>query len=112
MYCTYVQYCNHISARKKKYTSAIAQGCPLLTSIYLSSCQSISDVGVSAIARGCPLLTSIHFINCWSISDIGVSAIAQGCPLLTSIPLYGCSGLSETALSRLRIRYPHIVILR
>ena len=69
---------------------------------------SISDIGVSAIAQGCPQLTSINLQDCKGMSDIGVSAIAQGCPLLTSINLYACSGHTRTTLSFLKRNYPHI----
>ena len=77
----------------------VTQGCPLLTSIYLGGCQSISDIGVSAVAQGCPLLTSINLKYCRSISDIGVSAIAQGCHLLTSIYLTDCESISDIGVS-------------
>ena len=65
--------------------SAIAEGCHDLTSISLSGCYDISDIGISAIAEGCHQLTSTDLSGCGSISDIGISAIAQGCHDLTLI---------------------------
>ena len=56
-----------------------------MTSINLTCCPSISDIGVIALAAGCHQLTSINLSYCDSISDIGVSALAEGCPHLTSI---------------------------
>ena len=81
--------------------SAIAEGCHQLTSIDLSNCDGISDIGVSAIAEGCHQLTSIDLRGCQSISDIGVSAIAEGCHQLTSITLSNCDGISDISVSAL-----------
>ena len=44
------------------------QGLSQVTSIDLGNCGSISDVGVSAIAQGCPLLSSINLEYCQRIS--------------------------------------------
>ena len=63
--------------------SAIAHGCPQLTTINLSECVSITDVGISAIGRGCPQLTTINLANCYSITDVGRTALKQLLPLLT-----------------------------
>ena len=65
--------------------SAIAHGCPLLSTINLAFCIKITDVGISAIARGCPLLKKISLTFCVEVTDIGISALAHGCPLLRSI---------------------------
>ena len=79
--------------------SAIAEGCHQLTWINLSCCRSISDTGVSAIAEGCHQLASICLGGCDSISDIGVSALAEGCRHLTSINLHGCQKVSDIGVS-------------
>ena len=52
--------------------NAVAEGCPHLTSINLSNCDRISDIGVSAIAEGCRHLTSINLSYCLRISDTGM----------------------------------------
>ena len=79
--------------------TAIAEGCHQLTSIDLSYCRRISDIGVSALAEGCPHLTSIDLSYCHGISDIGVSAIVEGCHHLTSIDLRNCQSISDIGLT-------------
>ena len=87
---------------------ALAEGCSQLQSIDLSHCRSISDIGVSSIAGGCPHLTSINLSGCPSISDIGVSALAEGCPHLTSIDLSNCARISDIGISALAEGCPHL----
>ena len=76
-------------------------GCPHLTSIDLSGCNSISDIGILALAEGCHQLTSINLRDCRSISDIGISALAEGCHHLTSIDLSDCNSISDIGVSAL-----------
>ena len=83
------------------YTSVRSRGSHNLTSIDLTHCKSISDIGVTAIAEGCHHLTSINLNYCGSISDIALSAIAGGCHHLTSIDLSNCdvSDIGVTAIA-------------
>ena len=46
-----------------------------------------TNTGVSVSPRGSRYLTSIDLSRCRKISDVGLSAIAEGCPRLTSIDL-------------------------
>ena len=59
----------------------------LLTSIALVGCRKIMDASISALAHGCPLLSTIYLSYFDKISDTGVSALAHGCPKLGSTNL-------------------------
>ena len=58
----------------------------------------ITDAGVTAIAKGCPALTSIDLGNCCHITDKGVAALAVACKKLTTINLYSCIAITERCL--------------
>ena len=79
--------------------SAIARGCPYLTTIVLNSCSSITDMGISAIAQGCPHLSTISLVVCRTITDTGIFDIAEGCPRLTTISLYNCYRITDAGVS-------------
>ena len=66
---------------------ATAAGCPSITNLNLASCQQVTDIGVRAIAAGCPGITSLNLARCRQVSDVGVQAIGAGCPNLTSFDL-------------------------
>jgi hypothetical protein len=59
---------------------ALAQGCPLLSSIDLSYCQSITDAGIVALAQGCPQLRDVELQSCTAITHISIIALMRGCP--------------------------------
>ena len=92
--------------------SAIAACCHHLTSINLKRCPSISDIGVSAIAERCRHLTSIDLRGCGRISDIGVSALAEGCHHLTSIKIRYCDGVSDIGVSALAAGCCHLISIK
>ena len=83
------------------------QGFSNLTSMDLNYCSGITDGGVSAIAQGCPHLTSINLTRS-EITDISLSAIAEGCPQLTSIDLTGCYKVSDMGVSGFVMRCSHL----
>ena len=85
------------------YASVRPRGFHNLTSIDLSYCKKLSDIGLVAIAEGCHYLTSINLTYCHSISDEGVSAIAEGCHNLNSIDLSHCDSISDKGLSALAV---------
>ena len=53
-----------ITTETNTVVSVRTWGCHHLTSIDLSGCDNISDIGVSALAEGCHHLTSITIISC------------------------------------------------
>ena len=99
--------CRHISDIG---VSALAEGCHSLTSINLRHCNRVSDIGVSALAEGCHQLTSIDLGYCNDISDDGLSALAAGCHSLTSIDLGYCNNISKACTSTLRKSYPLLTV--
>ena len=82
-----------------KIVSAVAQGCPLLSSITLDGCSNITDVGVSALAQGCRQLSSINLRFCHNITDVGVSALADNGFLLRRDALGLYHGIYRRVLS-------------
>ena len=73
-----------------------------LTSLNLSSCRQVGDVGVQAIGAGCPNLTSLDLTDCNQMSDVGAQAIGAGCPSLTSLDLTGCDQVSDVGVQAIR----------
>ena len=53
-----------------------------ITSIDLSKCDQISDVGLAALAKNCPNLHTINLSGCRQISDVGLAVLAQNRPNL------------------------------
>jgi F-box and leucine-rich repeat protein 2/20 len=88
---------------------ALTQGCPLLQTVFMSQCISLSgdngnltDVCISALADNCPALSSLRLSNIRGVTDRGMSALALGCPLLQSVSIDGCS-VTDEGLSSLTL---------
>lgn len=80
--------------------------CPQLTSIDLSGCQGITDLGLRLVGEACPQLEFINLQNCGGISDNGVSELTQKCSKLKDIDLICCNTLTDRGISILAQRCP------
>ena len=84
-----------------------SETCPCTRNVDLSRSR-ITDGGVSALAQGCPLLTSINLSGSRNITDAGILALAQGCSALKVINLSRCSNIRRLILNDLRSEYSYI----
>ena len=90
--------------------SALCHGCDQLLTIHLSRCQGITDTGLLALGYGCSKLQTINLEGCQGITDMGISALGHGCGQLQTINLSWCQGITDMGISALRVRYPSIDI--
>ena len=79
--------------------SALAAGCPQLTSVDVSFCRKVTDASISALATGCPQLTSVDVSDCPNVTDASISALATGCPHLTSVVVSYCPNVTDASIS-------------
>ena len=96
--------------------TAVAAGCPQLTSLNLWGCKRITNEAVKAVAAEMPAAHVAQPVGCWritnaavtavrrdaqrsrrsaprvceQITDAAVTAVAEGCPQLTSLNLHDC----------------------
>ena len=64
---------------------AVASGCLQLSSLDLSYCFNITDVGVVAVASMCKQLTTLNLRHCSKITDAAVVAVTSGCCLAAHV---------------------------
>ena len=76
---------------------AVATHCPLLTSLDLQLCFSVTDVSVTALAQGCPCLCFVCLDGC-GITDAAAVSLAHGCPMLQEVDLSSCWGIGDAAV--------------
>ena len=53
-----------------------------LTSLDMTRCIQVADVGLQAIGAGCPSLTSLNLNSCNQVTDAGVHDLGAGRPSL------------------------------
>jgi hypothetical protein len=90
--------------------AACAQHCPLLTSINLSACNTLTIDGVAQLLSAVgATLRSIELFRCPNLGDQAVLAAAQHCPALQmfSCPLQ----VTDAAVTRLAVCCPKLVIV-
>jgi hypothetical protein len=83
----------------------LSEGCPLLESVSLAFCRTITGIGLAYFVKNCPGLVNINLSECSVISDNGFLAIAETCQSLKVIELPKCYGLSNFAVQQL-LRLP------
>jgi hypothetical protein len=62
--------------------TAIAKKCPLLKSLNISDCASVTDGFLMMLARYGGALRTFDWFECNSITDAGMEAVRAGCPNL------------------------------
>ncbi|XP_010242708.1 PREDICTED: F-box/LRR-repeat protein 12 [Nelumbo nucifera] len=71
-----------------------------LQSLYLDCCFRITDGGLSAVANGCPSLTSVSLYRC-NITDAGLESLAKFCSSLKDMNLSHCSLITDCGIGSL-----------
>lgn len=59
---------------------ALVDGCQKLTSLHLSLCTRVTDLGVKHIAKHAKHLTTLHLVSC-NITDEGTDSFIHSRPL-------------------------------
>lgn len=72
--------------------------CPLLTSIGLRDCPSLTDAGFLCLAQWCAQLVSIDVAKNSNITNKAIIAIAQGCPHLKQLHIDDCENVSDVCM--------------
>ena len=72
-----------------------------MSSLELSYCRAVSDVGISKIGEGCPELRSLHLEDCHKVTDAGISKIGEGCRQLQSLDLSYCHKVTDAGISKI-----------
>ena len=75
-------------------------------------CRRFTDASVTALAAGCPQLTSVNLTACQQITNASVAALAAGCPQLTSVNLYMCWLITDASVAALRSQIPGVNVRR
>ncbi|CAG0900151.1 unnamed protein product [Cyprideis torosa] len=90
---------------------SLGRHCPKLRHLDLSSCEAITDDGLTSIAKGCPLLESLNISWCDLITEQGTEAIARGCQRLKSVTARGCAFLTDSAICKLARYCPLLEVI-
>uniref|UniRef100_A0A8I6Y4A0 F-box/LRR-repeat protein 15-like leucin rich repeat domain-containing protein n=1 Tax=Hordeum vulgare subsp. vulgare TaxID=112509 RepID=A0A8I6Y4A0_HORVV len=78
--------------------SAIAGGCPSLSSLALWDVPLVTDAGLAEIAAGLPSLEKLDITGCPLVTNKGLVAVAQGCPDLKTLTIESCSDVANEGL--------------
>lgn len=81
---------------------------PNLTTINLSFCKKINDLGLFSIANICCNLEYIDLTGCTYISNIGIDRLQENCPNLQRIDVQFCKNVSQEYQKNLSQKYPKI----
>ena len=87
---------------------ALANGCPGLTNINVSSCGVLTDAAIIALANGCPGLTNVNLTSCKNVTDATIIALVNGCPGLSDLDLTSCINVTDAAIVALANRCPRV----
>eukprot|EP00035_Acanthoeca_spectabilis_P037635 m.46432 g.46432 ORF g.46432 m.46432 type:complete len:611 (-) comp8763_c0_seq1:51-1883(-) len=88
--------------------TAIGQRCRLLTVLHVQPFRAApaTDRGVMAIAEGCPRLTTLFLSECPEVTAVSVTALSQHCPALSKVVLEGSGELTDDCIVSLAERCP------
>jgi hypothetical protein len=79
----------------------IAECCPNLKSLNLSSCNDLTDISVIRLAECCPHLEILDMAWCRNVTDKRVIRIAEGCPNMKDLNLRNCSSISDASIVKI-----------
>ncbi|KAL9224454.1 hypothetical protein vseg_000483 [Gypsophila vaccaria] len=88
--------------------SAIARGCPSLTSLSMWNVLAVGDDGLLEIARECNKLTKLDLCVCPSITDRGLIAIAKHCPDLFALSIESCPDIGNDSIQAIALGCPKL----
>ena len=88
-------------ARRAAQVCTLAQGCPLLCSLNLWVCSSVSDAGICMLAVTCTHLESLDLRLCSKVSGNSVLAVASHCPRLHAFYLERAGRVDNSAVRAL-----------
>jgi hypothetical protein len=92
--------------RKLSSSTAAAPGFyPKLRQLCLRRCDEVDDAAIASIAQACPMLYSLS-ISSRSLTSIGLVAIAQNCQHLDRIRLGDCPRICYEGIASLRSALP------
>ena len=80
---------------------AIARHCSDMKVLSLSGCNQLTNVGLRSISLACSKITSLNFNNCHLLDDIGLTVLATGAWKLESLCLQHCTGLTDTGVGKI-----------
>ena len=80
---------------------AIARHCSAIKHLTLSGCHQITNVGLRSISLACSNVISLNFNNCHLLDDIGLTVLATGAWKLESLQLQNCTGLTDTGVGKI-----------
>ncbi|XP_065200656.1 F-box/LRR-repeat protein 14-like [Planococcus citri] len=89
-----LQDCQHLSDEALK---CISIGLTSITSINLSFCINISDVGLKYLAK-IPSLRELNLSSCDNVSDAGVAYLAEAGSPITSLDVSFCDKVTDQSL--------------
>ena len=74
--------------------------------------RTASDAAVIRLAEQCPRLTDVNLSSCGNITDAAVIRLAEQCPGLTNVDLSYCGNITYAAVEQLAARYPALRLRR
>ncbi|XP_043278542.1 F-box/LRR-repeat protein 14-like [Venturia canescens] len=89
-----LQDCQRLSDEALRHVSV---GLPVLKSINLSFCVSITDSGLRHLAK-MPTLAELNLRSCDNISDVGMAYLAEGNSRISSLDVSFCDKIGDQAL--------------
>lgn len=63
--------------------------------------QNLRDEAVQQLAENCPKLHYLCLSSCSHLTDAALISLAQQCPLLSTLEVAGCSQFTDTAFQAL-----------
>ncbi|KAK9715208.1 hypothetical protein RND81_06G149900 [Saponaria officinalis] len=88
--------------------TAIARGCPSLTSLSIWNVSTVGDDGLLEIAKECRKLEKLDLCVCPSISDKGLMAIAEHCPALVALSIESCPNIGNDSIQAIALGCPEL----
>ncbi|CAM8958658.1 unnamed protein product [Rhodiola kirilowii] len=73
-------------------------GLQKMTSLTVTNCQGVTDVGIEAVAKGCPNLNQISLSKCVMLSDNGIVTLAKNARALRILQIEECHRITQLGL--------------
>ena len=93
---------------------AVGSNCKQLTNLDIGSRRSeiMTDAGVVAVACGCTQLTTLNLGGCWrEITDAALVAVGSGCPKLSWLDLSYCFNITDAAVVAVAAGCPQLTTI-
>ncbi|TKR78324.1 hypothetical protein L596_019147 [Steinernema carpocapsae] len=89
----------------------MAELCPLLEYLCLSTCTQLSDAGIISLSHNCHQLKVLELAGCSLLSDTGFASLAKYCHDLESMDLEDCSLITDVTINNLHSGCPNLANL-